>query len=176
MLYDLGDRRVVLAADAFIAPNATLIGAVTLAAGASVWFNAVLRAEHEPIVVGPGSNVQDGAVLHVDPGFPLTIGRDVTVGHQAVLHGCCVGDGSLIGMHAVVLNGARIGSCCLIGAHALIPEGMEVPDGAVVLGAPGRVVRTLDAVARERLAESARRYVENARRYRRELAPRPENP
>src|ERR1700760_320070 len=125
----------------WIAPNATVIGRVTLKRNASVWFGAVLRGDNEPIVVGEESNVQDGCVLHTDAGTPLTIGKAVTVGHLAMLHGCTIGDNSLIGIGAVVLNGARIGKNCLIGAKALIPEGKEIPDGSLVVGAPGRVIR-----------------------------------
>ena len=158
--------------DAFwVAPNATLVGRVILRRNASVWFNAVLRGDNEPIIVGEGSNVQDGAVLHTDMGSPLTIGREVTVGHLAMLHGCEVGDGSLIGIGAVVLNGARIGRGCLIGAKALVGEDKVIPDGAVVLGAPGRVVRTLEAEARETLRLGAAHYVQNWRRYAKGLQP-----
>ena len=175
MLYQLDGRSASVAATAYVAPGATLIGSVILEAEASVWFNVVVRADNDVIRIGAGSNIQDGAILHVDPGFPLTIGRDVTVGHLAILHGCTIGAGSLVGMHAVVLNGARIGAGCLIGAHALVTEGMEVPDGSVVLGAPGRIVRTLDAAAQARLREGAAHYVENARRYRARLVPSAEN-
>jgi carbonic anhydrase/acetyltransferase-like protein (isoleucine patch superfamily) len=129
----------------------------------------VIRADNDLIRIGAGSNIQDGSVLHVDPGFPLTIGHHVTVGHKVILHGCEIGDGSLIGMGAVVLNGARIGQGCLIGANALVTERMEVPDGAVVLGSPGKVVRTLDEAGRQKLTESALRYIENGRRYRKQL-------
>ncbi len=159
--------------DYWVAPNAILVGRVVLRRNASVWFNAVLRGDNEPIVVGENSNVQDGAVLHTDMGSPLTLGRDVTVGHLAMLHGCEVGDGSLIGIGAVVLNGARIGRGCLIGAKALIGEGKVIPDGAMVLGAPGRVVRELDVQDRAQLAAGAAHYVENWRRYAAGLKPMP---
>ena len=149
----------------WIAPNATLIGRVVLRRNASIWFNAVLRGDNEPIIVGEDSNVQDGAVLHTDMGSPLTLGRQVTVGHLAMLHGCEVGDGSLIGIGAVVLNGAKIGRGCLIGAKALVGEGKVIPDSAMVLGAPGRVVRLLDEQDRARLAVGAVHYVDNWRRY-----------
>jgi carbonic anhydrase/acetyltransferase-like protein (isoleucine patch superfamily) len=152
--------------DWFVAPGARLIGRVVLGEGASVWFNAVLRGDNEVIEVGEGSNVQDGCVLHTDPGRPLTIGRDVTVGHNAILHGCTIGDGSLIGMGAVVLNGARIGRGCLIGANALVTEDKEIPDFSLVMGQPGKVVRTLDEAAVAKLLVSAERYRWNARRYR----------
>lgn len=157
--------------DCWIAPNATLIGRVVLRRNASVWFNAVLRGDNEPIVIGENSNVQDGAVLHTDMGSPLTLGRDVTVGHLAMLHGCEVGDGSLVGIGAVVLNRAKIGRGCLIGAKALIGEGKVIPDGAMVLGAPGRVVRTLDEQSRAQLVAGAAHYVQNWRRYAAGLRP-----
>ena len=155
----------------WVAPSATLIGRVVLKRNASVWFNAVLRGDNEPIVIGEDSNVQDGAVLHTDMGSPLTVGREVTVGHLAMLHGCEIGDGALIGIGAVVLNGARIGRGCLIGAKALIGEGKVIPDGSVVLGAPGRVVRTLDADAQATLRLGAAHYVDNWRRYAAGLRP-----
>ena len=158
----------------WIAPNATLIGRIVLRRNASVWFNAVLRGDNEPIVVGENSNVQDGAVLHTDMGSPLTLGRDVTVGHLAMLHGCEIGDGSLIGIGAVVLNGARIGRGCLIGAKTLVGEGKVIPDGSMVLGAPGRVVRTLDEESRAQLAAGAGHYVHNWRRYAAGLKPMPQ--
>ena len=172
MIYDLAERRVQLDDDVFIAPTATLIGAVIVEAQASIWFNVVVRADNDLITIGAGSNIQDGSVLHVDPGFPLTVGCHVTVGHKVILHGCSIGDGSLIGMNAVVLNGAKIGSGCLIGANALVTAGMEVPDGSVVLGSPGKVVRTLDATGQDNLRASALRYVENGRRYRQGLVAR----
>lgn len=166
MIYSLDERRVELRGGPhFIADNASLIGSVVLEQDASVWFNVVMRADNDPIVIGPESNVQDGSVLHTDSGFPLTVGRGVTIGHKAMLHGCSVGDYSLIGINAVVLNGARIGRHCLIGANALIPEGMEVPDGSLVIGAPGRVKRSLSEAERGMLEASAAHYVDNARRY-----------
>ncbi len=137
----------------FFAPGARVIGNVHLAADVSIWFNAVLRGDNEPIVIGRGSNVQDGAVFHTDPGFPMTIGQNVTVGHKAILHGCTIGDGSLIGMGAVVLNGAKIGKGCLIGANALVTEGKEIPDGSMAVGQPAKVLRSVD----ERLAAELRR-------------------
>jgi len=155
----------------YIAPGAAVIGRVVLGREVSIWFNAVLRGDNEAITLGDGSNVQDGAVFHTDPGFPLTLGAGVTVGHQAVLHGCTVGDGSLIGMGAMVLNGARIGRGCLIGAKALVTEGKEIPDGALVMGAPSKVVRILDADAIAGLARTAMVYREKIRRYRAGLAP-----
>lgn len=152
-----------------LAPDAQLIGRVRLGRDASVWFGAVLRGDNEPIEVGDRSNVQDGAVLHADPGFPLTIGADCTIGHRAILHGCVIGDGVLVGMGAVVMNGARIGAGSLVGAGALVTEGASIPPRSLVLGAPARAVRALTDAEAERLLRSAMRYVENGRRYRREL-------
>jgi carbonic anhydrase/acetyltransferase-like protein (isoleucine patch superfamily) len=173
MLYDLGPLRPRTPDDGrwWAAPTAALIGRVELRTDASVWWGAVLRGDNEPIVVGERSNVQENAVLHTDMGFPLILGAEVTVGHQAMLHGCTVGDGSLIGIGAVVLNGAVIGRECLIGAKALVPEGRAIPDGSLVLGAPGRVVRELAAEERQRLRAGALHYVETWRRYARELRP-----
>ena len=170
-LYEIDGRTPVLPGDgsAWIAPGAQVIGSVTLAEGVSIWFNAVVRADNEPTVIGRNSNIQDGAVLHNDPGFPLTIGADVTVGHMAMLHGCTVGDGSLIGMGAVVLNGARIGRGCLIGANALITEGMEIPDHSLVVGQPGRVVRTLDRQTIETIRLSSEIYGAKRDNYRRSM-------
>lgn len=141
---------------------------------ASVWFNVVIRGDNDPIVIGPETNIQDGAVLHTDEGVPMRLGRGITVGHKAMLHGCTVGDYSLIGINAVVLNRAKIGSHCIIGANCLVPEGREIPDGSLVMGIPGKVVRTLTAEERAGLERSARHYVDNARRYRAELYEDPE--
>ncbi|HIZ52041.1 MAG TPA: gamma carbonic anhydrase family protein [Candidatus Pseudomonas excrementavium] len=171
MKYRLGDDRVEMAEDAWIADTATVIGKVRLEAGASVWFNAVLRGDNELILIGENSNVQDGAVMHTDPGAPLTLGKGVTVGHKAMLHGCTVGDDSLIGINAVVLNGAKIGRNCIIGANALIPEGKEIPDGSLVMGSPGKVVRQLTEQQQQAVIAGAAHYVHNARRYRRDLQP-----
>ena len=165
-IYRLGDRVPSLHPTAWVADSADLIGLVELAENASVWFNAALRGDNEPIRIGANSNVQEGAVLHTDPGSPLEIGEWVTVGHQAMLHGCTIGEGSLIGIQAIVLNGAKIGRDCLIGAGALIGEGKEIPDRSVVLGAPGRVVRQLDDAAVARVRAGALTYVERARYYR----------
>lgn len=169
MRFALGERRIETQGEYFIAENAVVIGSVVLAANASIWFGAVLRGDNEPIVIGENSNVQDGAVLHTDMGQPLNIGRNVTIGHQAMLHGCTVGDGSLIGIQAVVLNGAKIGKGCIIGAKALIPEGKEIPDYSLVVGSPGKVVRQLSEPERQMLELSALHYVENFKRYQREL-------
>ncbi len=171
MIYELGNERVIQEAGAYVAPSADVIGRVVLRARASVWFQAVLRGDNEAIVIGEESNVQDGSVLHTDPGFPLTVGRQVTVGHKAMLHGCTVGDACLIGINAVVLNGAVIGSHCLIGANALVTQGQQIPDNSLVLGSPGKVIRTLEPDEISRLAVSAQRYVEKARLFREKLKP-----
>jgi carbonic anhydrase/acetyltransferase-like protein (isoleucine patch superfamily) len=160
-----------VAPDAWVAPGARLMGRVILRSGASVWFNAVLRGDNEPIEIGERSNVQDGCVLHTDPGLPLTVGPDCTIGHMAILHGCTIGAGSLIGMGATVLNGARIGRGVLVGAGALVTEGKEIPDGALVIGRPGKVARTLQSGEIEGLLQSAARYQENAARFRAGLKP-----
>ena len=166
MIYALDDIAPEIDADTWVAPDARVIGRVTLRAGASVWFGATLRGDNERIILGEGSNVQENCTLHTDMGFPLTVGRDCTIGHAAILHGCTIGDETLVGMGALVLNGARIGRNCLIGAGALVAEGKEIPDGSLVLGSPGRVVRTLDETAREKLRASARGYQLNMRRFR----------
>jgi carbonic anhydrase/acetyltransferase-like protein (isoleucine patch superfamily) len=166
VLLQLEDRRVRAEGDYWVADSAVVIGSVLLRNDASVWFNAVLRGDNELITIGEGSNVQDGSVLHTDPGCPLVIGRDVTIGHKVMLHGCEIGDNSLIGINAVVLNRARIGRTCLIGANALITEGKEIPDNSMVLGAPGKVVRQLTDEEIEGLRVSAQHYVDNARRFR----------
>ena len=150
---------------AWVAPSADLIGDVRLAAGASIWFGAVLRADNTPILIGPDSNIQDGAVCHSDPGFPLTIGRGVTVGHQAILHGCTVGDGALIGMGARVLNGATIAPNCLVGAGALVTEGKAFEPGMLIVGAPAKAIRALSSDEIAGLRQSAEVYVNKARRY-----------
>ncbi|MBP8171858.1 MAG: gamma carbonic anhydrase family protein [Pseudomonas sp.] len=169
MKYRLGDARVEIHPDSWVAPNATLVGKVKLEAGASVWFNAVLRGDNELIHIGENSNVQDGTVMHTDMGFPLTLGKGVTIGHNVMLHGCTVGDYSLIGINAVVLNGARIGKNCIIGANTLIPEGKDIPDGSLVMGSPGKVVRELNDGQKQMLQASAAHYVHNAKRYARDL-------
>ncbi len=164
-LYRLGDDAPQLATGAWVADSAQLIGRVALGEQASVWFGAVLRGDNEWITLGARSNVQDGCVLHTDMGSPLTLGDDVTVGHQVMLHGCTIGEGSLIGIQAVVLNGARIGRNCLVGAGSVVTEGKEFPDGVLILGSPARVVRPLDAAQIARMRRGAAHYVENARRY-----------
>jgi len=171
MIYALEGVAPTIHPDAWAAPDATLIGRVVLEEGASVWFGAVLRGDNEEVRVGAGSNVQDNAVLHTDIGYPLRIGANCTIGHRVMLHGCTVGDGSLIGMGATLLNGARIGRGCLIGAGALITEGKDIPDFSLVMGAPGRVVRALDDAAQARLIASAEAYRANMRRFRAGLRP-----
>jgi carbonic anhydrase/acetyltransferase-like protein (isoleucine patch superfamily) len=158
--------------DAFwVAPSAVLVGRIVLKKNASVWFGAVLRGDNEPIVIGENSNVQDGSVLHTDMGAPLTIGRDVTIGHMVMLHGCTIGDTSLIGIKATVLNHAVIPSFCLVGAHALITERKTFEEGALVTGAPARAIRTLDEAQRQFFQASAAHYVENWKRYKRDMKP-----
>lgn len=167
MLYELDGQRPELPQDGdfWVAPGAHVIGNVVLGAGVSIWFGCTLRGDNEPIVLGEGTNVQENCVLHTDMGYPLTIGADCTIGHKAILHGCTIGAGSLIGMGATVLNGAVIGKGCLIGAGALVTEGKEIPDGSLVMGAPGRVVRQLDDAARARLVQSAAGYRANMARF-----------
>ena len=150
----------------WIADSATVIGNVHLAAETSVWFGCVLRGDNEPLVIGRGTNIQEGTVLHTDVGFPLTLGEHVTVGHQVMLHGCTIGDGSLIGIQAVVLNGARIGRNCLVGAGSLVTEGKEFPEGSLILGSPAKAVRRLEPDEVARIGAAAHRYVRNAQRYR----------
>jgi carbonic anhydrase/acetyltransferase-like protein (isoleucine patch superfamily) len=170
VIYRLEERRVVRHEETFVAPNATLIGSVVLHERASVWFNVVARGDNDPIVIGPESNIQDGSILHTDLGVPLTLGRGVTVGHKVMLHGCTIGDYALIGINAVILNNARIGPYCIIGANALITEGKEIPEGSMVMGSPGKVIRQLTDSERRKLEASAAHYVDNARRYLRGLA------
>ena len=165
MIYALDGIAPEIAASAWVAETAVLVGKVVLEDDASIWFGATLRGDNEEIRIGRGSNIQENSVLHTDMGYPLTIGANCTIGHKAMLHGCTIGEGSLIGMGATVLNGAKIGKGCLIGACALITEGKEIPDGSLVMGAPGKVIRVLDAEARARLIASAMGYQANARRF-----------
>ncbi|MXQ12088.1 gamma carbonic anhydrase family protein [Microvirga makkahensis] len=166
-IYELdGVKPELPEADAFwIAPDAHVIGRVRLGQDVGVWFGAVVRGDNDTISVGDRTNIQEGAMLHVDVGFPMAIGADVTIGHHAIVHGCTIGDNSLIGMGATILNGARIGRNCLVGANALVTEGKEFPDNSLIVGAPAKAVRTLDAEAAERLRASAASYVANWRRF-----------
>ena len=165
-VYELDGSRPDIAPDGcWVAPTAAVIGKVVMKPGSSVWFGAVIRGDNETITLETNANVQDGAVLHTDMGYPMTLGEGVTVGHQAMLHGCTVGDYTLVGIGATILNGAKIGKNCIIGAHALITEGKEIPDGSVVMGAPGKVVKEVGEGVDELLKASADHYVENAARY-----------
>ena len=168
-IYQLGEHAPEIDASAFVADNATLIGKVTLQANSSVWFGATIRGDNERITIGENSNVQEGTVMHTDMGYPLTLGKNVTVGHQAMLHGCTVGDGSLIGIQAVILNGAKIGKGCLVGAGALVTEGKEFPDNSLIVGAPAKVVRTLTAEDVARLQGSADSYVKRGQLFKSQL-------
>lgn len=169
-IYALGERRVQTDGDDYyVAPGARLIGSVLLRAGASVWFNSVLRADDEIIEVGQGSNVQDGSVIHSDPGYPTIIGRDVTIGHMTMLHSCRIGDESLIGNGAIVLDRARIGRHCIIAAGALVPPDRDIPDGSVVMGAPAKLVRSVTAADLEMIAHGAAHYQARMRTYREQL-------
>ena len=165
MFYRIEDRTPEKKEGVFVAENATVIGSCVLCEQSSIWFNAVLRGDNDVITIGPQSNVQDGAVLHTDSGIPLTLGTGVTVGHNAMLHGCEIGDYSLIGIGAVVLNKARIGKHCIIGANALIPEGMDIPDGSLVVGSPAVIKRELNDMQKKLLEASASHYVHNEGRF-----------
>jgi carbonic anhydrase/acetyltransferase-like protein (isoleucine patch superfamily) len=165
MLYTLDQHTPVLVGDNYVAPNATLIGRVRLERQASVWFNCVLRGDSDDITIGEGSNVQDGAILHTDPGIKLQVGANCTIGHLVMLHGCSIGDGSLIGIKSVILNGATIGRNSLVGAGTLIPERKRYPDGVLIMGTPGKVVRELSASELKALEINAQVYRDNARRY-----------
>ena len=164
-IYQLGEHIPEIDPSAYLADSATVIGKVHLGANVSVWFGATLRGDTEPLVIGDNSNLQESCVLHTDTGYPLTIGKNVTVGHQAMLHGCTIGDGSLIGIQAVVLNGAKIGKNCLVGAGALVTEGKEFPDGSVIMGSPAKVVRSLSPEQMQGLRFTAQHYIDNALRY-----------
>lgn len=172
-LYSLDGRTPVLpdGGEFWIAPDANIIGQVIISTGCSIWFGSTLRGDNEAITLGEGSNIQENCVLHTDMGFPLTIGKNCTIGHKAMLHGCTIGEQSLIGMGATVLNGARIGKNCLIGAGALIGEGKEITDGSLVVGMPGRVIRKLDQIAIDGLLKTAIGYQNNLRRFRNGLQP-----
>ena len=164
-IYQLDDLQPSIHASAWVADSAQVMGHVTLAEGSSVWFGVVVRGDTATITVGKGSNIQDNSVLHADEGQPLVVGENVTVGHQVMLHGCTIGDGSLIGIQAVVLNGAKIGKNCLVGAGSLVTEGKEFPDGCMILGSPAKAVRQLSPEQIEGLKMSAQHYMDNARRY-----------
>lgn len=168
-LYALGDMRPAVDTTAWVAPDANVIGNVVLEADSSVWFGTTIRGDNELIHVGRGSNIQENCVFHTDVGYPLVIGENCTVGHKVMLHGCSIGENSLIGMGATILNGAKIGMNCLIGAGALITENKEIPDGSLVMGVPGKVVRMLDATAIQAITASALHYSQNAARFRRDL-------
>ncbi|EET49576.1 gamma carbonic anhydrase family protein [Thalassobium sp. R2A62] len=170
-LYAMGEKSPRVASDSWIAPDANVIGDIVVEDGASVWFGATLRGDNEQITVGAGSNIQENAVLHTDMGFPLTIGAGCTIGHKAMLHGCTIGENSLIGMGATVLNGAVIGDNCLIGAGALITEGKHIPGGSLVMGVPAKVVREMDEAGIAGLRASATGYQNNMRRFRETLRP-----
>lgn len=171
MIYSLQNRTPTFLGDYFIADSARVMGSVTLHPNASVWFNCVLRGDCDDLIVGENSNVQDGSVLHTDTGIKLKIGRDVTIGHMTMLHGCEIGDNTLIGIKSVILNRARIGKNCMIGANSLITEGKEIPDGSLVMGSPGKVVRPLSPLEIQAISLSAAHYVVNARHFRQHLKP-----
>jgi carbonic anhydrase/acetyltransferase-like protein (isoleucine patch superfamily) len=168
-IYELDGRKPDIAESAWVADSAQVMGDVTLGEGASVWFGAIARGDSDRIVVGAGSNIQDGSVLHADEGLPLVVGERVTVGHQVMLHGCTIGDESLIGIGAIVLNGVKIGKHCLVGAGSLVTEGKEFPDGSMIIGSPAKVVRQLTPEQIEGLRKSAQHYMDNARWYRQGL-------
>jgi len=169
VIYTLGDQHPEIADGAYVAPSAEIIGDVKLLPESSVWFGAVLRGDIETITIGRGSNIQDGSVCHTDPNNPCTLGDYVTVGHMAMLHGCSIGDRSLIGIGATLLNGSSVGKDCIVGAHSLITEGKHFPDGVVIMGAPAKVVRELTDADRSKLKANAERYVQRAQRYQAEL-------
>ena len=165
MFYDLENKKVKNLGKNWVAPNATIIGDVTLEKNTSIWFNVTLRGDVENIYIGEGSNVQDGSVLHTDPGCPLKIGKNVTIGHMVMLHGCTIGDNTLIGIGAVILNNAKIGKNCIIGAKALITENKEIPDNSLVVGSPGKVVREVTEEEKKVVIENTKHYQENWKRY-----------
>jgi len=164
-VYQLDEHQPQIHSSAWVADSAQVMGAVTMEADASVWFGATVRGDTEHITIGEGANIQDGSVLHADHGMPLKVGKHVTVGHMVMLHGCTIGDESLIGIGAVVLNGAKIGRNCLVGAGSLVTEGKEFPDGSMIMGTPAKVVRQLTPEQIEGLRQSARHYIDNARRF-----------
>jgi carbonic anhydrase/acetyltransferase-like protein (isoleucine patch superfamily) len=168
--YSLSEKEVqIVGEDYFIADNATVIGSVIIHNDVSIWFNVVIRGDNDPIAIGDGTNIQDGVVIHTDEGIPVNIGKDVTVGHQAMLHGCTIGDNSLIGINAVILNHAKIGKNCIIGANCLITQGKEIPDNSMVLGSPGKIVREVTEEEINELKHSAEHYIQNYKRFKKEL-------
>jgi len=169
-LFSIGERKPRLVGEHhYIAHDATLVGDITLENNVNVWFQVVIRAENDRVHIGEGCNIQDGSVLHVDPGYPLTLARHVSIGHKVMLHGCTIGEGSLVGINSVVMNGAKIGRGALIGANTLIAEGKEIPDGVLVLGSPGKIIRELNQTDRDYLLKVASGYVERSKMYKREL-------
>lgn len=170
-VYSLGERKVIINGECFVAENATVVGSVVIHDQASLWFNVVARGDNDVITIGERSNVQDGAVLHADPGIPLTLGKNVSVGHKAMLHGCTIGDGSLVGIDAVVMNHAVVGRGSLVGAGALIPEGKQIPDGVLVLGSPGKIIRELTPEEKAGLLKIAESYVQRSKLFREQMKP-----
>jgi carbonic anhydrase/acetyltransferase-like protein (isoleucine patch superfamily) len=165
-LFSIGERRVELRGEHhFIAYDATLLGSIVLENNVNVWFKVVIRADNDQVTIGEGTNIQDGSVLHVDPGYPMNLARRVTIGHKVMLHGCTIGEGTLVGINSVVMNGARIGRSSLIGANTLIPEGKEIPEGVLVLGSPGKVVRDLRQEEKDYLLKIAQGYIDRSRFY-----------
>ncbi|MFT5502873.1 MAG: carbonic anhydrase/acetyltransferase-like protein (isoleucine patch superfamily) [Gammaproteobacteria bacterium] len=173
MIYSLDNRQPIFKGDYWVADNATVIGSVILENNANIWFNSVVRGDNDLISIGENSNIQDACVLHTDAGIQLHIGKNVTVGHKVMLHGCNIGDGCLIGINSVILNNAEIGKGCLIGANTLIPEGKIIPDGSLVMGSPGKVIRTLTDDKINDIGSIAQHYVDNFLRYRNHLQPMP---
>lgn len=169
MKYSLANKKIITRGEHWIAPGAHVIGDVILGHDVSIWFNSIVRGDNDTITIGDNSQVQDGCVLHTDPGFPMVLGKGVSIGHMSMIHGCTIGDGTLIGINSVVLNGARIGSGTLVGANSLIPEGKEIPGGVLVMGSPGKVIRDLTAEERVRVLEASQSYVERSGLFRREL-------
>lgn len=168
-IYQLGDFVPTIDPAAYVTDSATLVGQVHVEAQASVWFNVTIRGDNEPIIIGEGSNVQEGSVLHADPGFPLTIGKHVTIGHMAMVHGCTIGDGTLVGIQAVILNGARIGKNCVVGAGALVTEGKEFPDNSLIVGTPAKAIRMLDENEIKRFHGAADSYIRRSVEFREKL-------
>ena len=165
MFYDLKDKKPQSSGENWVAPNATIVGNVTLEKNSSIWFNAVLRGDIENIYIGEGSNIQDGSVLHTDPGYPLKVGKNVTVGHLVMLHGCTIGENSLIGIGAVILNNVKIGKNCIIGAKTLIAENKEIPDDSLVVGSPGRIIRKVTEDEKKAVLENTKHYQDNWKKY-----------